>query len=273
MSFEQVFTMPAFEGLREARRYAEKNGGSDFQSTIEIIAKVGVDSDTFDFEGAALLEEIVPQDTDPSGTSFYQHCIYASILHYEPTWMKNITLGRRRFTSKLKKDQASLFRVAGLMASPPSMDVIDWWDELSAQVRFRRSAGNHERGRKAEELTIQFEQNYLQGIGISRPPEWIALEDNTAGYDVLSYKPSAYAPVNHLIEVKSTIASPLRFHVTRNEWKKAEDADDDAYEFYVWDLQKKPPQLHRLSASDIAPHIPTDNGSGKWEDVIVPVRP
>lgn len=45
-----------------------------------------------------------------------------------------------------------------------------------------------------------------------------------------------------MIEVKSTIASPLRFIVSRNEWEQA-DKFGPAYLFHVWDMQKNPPVL------------------------------
>lgn len=68
---------------------------------------------------------------------------------------------------------------------------------------------------------------------------------------------------NKLIEVKSTISSPLRFFVTRNEWKQAEKVGS-AYLFHIWDMTKEPPILHKRLTPEIAPHIPTDNEKGAW---------
>ncbi|BDV36590.1 protein NO VEIN domain-containing protein [Methylocystis iwaonis] len=53
-------------------------------------------------------------------------------------------------------------------------------------------------------------------LGINMPPVWMAVEDNTAGYDIQSFDMGAEGPVVRLIEVKSTIASPLSFFLSRN---------------------------------------------------------
>jgi hypothetical protein len=92
----------------------------------------------------------------------------------------------------------------------------------------------------------------------------MAIEDNTVGYDVLSYELSQYGLNNVLIEVKSTVASPLRFIVTRNEWDEAQKFGD-AYVFHVWDLDKNPEILHVRTSAQVAPHIPADNQQGKWQ--------
>jgi hypothetical protein len=121
-----------------------------------------------------------------------------------------------------------------------------------------------------ERLTIQHETDRLKRLGVDVPPRWMAIEDNTVGYDVLSYELSQYGLNNVLIEVKSTVASPLRFIVTRNEWDEAQKFGD-AYVFHVWDLDKNPEILHVRTSAQVAPHIPADNQQGKWQNAIIPV--
>ena len=96
----------------------------------------------------------------------------------------------------------------------------------------------------------------------------MSIEDNTAGYDIQSFDPGTEGPVARLIEVKSTIASPLRFWLTRNEWETAKKFGA-AYSFHIWDLQG--PQLHERTANEILPHIPTDNERGRWANVEYPI--
>lgn len=83
---------------------------------------------------------------------------------------------------------------------------------------------------------------------------------------MLSYALVDGTIVNRLIEVKSTIASPMRFRVTRNEWEQA-DKSGAAYSFHIWDMQKAPPILHTRAVEDVRPHIPSDNDAGTWKDV------
>jgi hypothetical protein len=127
-----------------------------------------------------------------------------------------------------------------------------------------------EQAREAEVLTMEYERERLKSLGIEKEPEWKGLDDNFAGYDVLSYDPGKFAPTNRMIEVKSTIASPLRFIVSRNEWEQAVKFGP-AYLFQVWDMQKLPPVLHERTTVQVAAHIPSDNEKGKWKTAEIPL--
>jgi hypothetical protein len=73
-----------------------------------------------------------------------------------------------------------------------------------------------------------------------------------------------------LIEVKSTISSPLRFILTRGEWERAKDGGP-AYHFHIWDMQKVPPILYQRTVLQVAAHIPSDNEKGKWKTAEIPL--
>ena len=73
-----------------------------------------------------------------------------------------------------------------------------------------------------------------------------------------------------MIEVKSTVSSPLRFILTRNEWDHAVKAGA-AYLFHVWDMTMKPPMMHERTVAQVAPHIPSDNEKGKWKTADIPL--
>src|SRR5262249_37569117 len=150
-----------------------------------------------------------------------------------------MTLGRQKFVLKLSRDEQQCFREAGLLARPPSQPVRLWWDRISGQARLAADQIKLEQGRAAEILSISRETERLRRIGIQREPIWISVEDNTAGYDVLSYDSGVVEPTNRLIEVKSTTASPLRFNLTRNEWNKALEFGT-SYHFHIWDMQAVP---------------------------------
>jgi hypothetical protein len=88
------------------------------------------------------------------------------------------------------------------------------------------------------------------------------------GYDILSYDPGLPNPISRLIEVKSTIYSPLRFFITRNEWETAVKFGD-RYFFHIWDLRG--PTLYERTMRDIHPKIPTDNATGRWNNAQIPI--
>ena len=97
-----------------------------------------------------------------------------------------------------------------------------------------------------------------------RLPVWVAIDDNTVGYDILSYERHDEGEINRLIEVKTTRAVPPRMILSRNEWETAARFGA-AFEFHLWNLNFE--KLTIFTVDQIRPHIPTDNGSGKWENL------
>ena len=119
-------------------------------------------------------------------------------------------------------------------------------------------------------MSIDHEIKRLAALGIDKTPEWKGLDDNFAGYDVLSYDTGEFGPVNRMIEVKSTVFSPLRFILTRNEWEQAVKAGP-AYVFHVWDMSKTPAAFYERTSAQVAIHIPSYNEKGKWKTAEIPL--
>jgi hypothetical protein len=267
--------MPAFEGLRILRVYAHQQPDTAPGDLAAIIRSIEADAASYDLEAALFLDRLVPSDAPHQGVGFYRVCLGRVLLIELPEWAKLVTLGRGRFIKRLKaaefRDVCSLFRQARLLDEPPEDDDIAWWDELQSHVRSQQNIEAMKRARASEQLTLQRERDLLRKAGIDTPPRWMAIEDNTVGYDVLSYTNGPYGLLNKLIEVKSTIASPLRFYVSRNEWEQAQQFGE-SFVFHVWDLKPKPPVLHEITVSQVMQHIPSDNKKGKWKTALIPVN-
>lgn len=263
--------MGAFDGLRSIRIEQRRLTGAGLERAVELIRAVDGDATGLDFQAASQLGLLVGEDAPlDDAYVFYRHCIAAVILTRRSSWARSITLGREKLLRQLERDQHQCFRSAKLLDAPPTDDVVKWWDDLTAQVRQARDAKNLENARIAEKQTLDYERARLIRLGIKLEPKWIAIEDNTAGYDVLSYDPGEFGPTNRLIEVKSTVTSPLRFFVSRNEWDQAVKYAA-AYHFHVWNLAIDPPRLYERTVADIQPHIPTDNELGKWTNAVIPI--
>lgn len=265
------FSVGAFEALRCLRVQATQSPSVEPRELSVLIRKVDPDSGGLDFEAAFELDKLVPSDAPHEVPhEFYRICIFQILVRTDPRWGRVITLGRERFVSLLDRDEQQCFRAARLMMTPLDDAVVDWWDCLSGHMRRQTEAQKQERGRIAERLTIDHETRRLKGLGLSLVPRWVAIDDNTAGYDVLSYEPGEVDPVSRLIEVKSSVASPLRFFVTRNEWSKAVEFGD-AYLFHIWDLTSVPPRLHLRTVAQVTPHIPIDQQKGEWATAVIPL--
>ena len=270
ISTERVFSLPCFEGLRLLRRYSEIQPDLGTVELITLIENVEADGTSLDLVASAYLGTLIDNDCPMDGGQFYQTCIKAVLLKHQPIWSKAMRSGRKRFVKTLDKNDQDVFAAAGLMKDPPSQDVVLWWDDVSGHARLISDKIKMVQGRTAELMTLEYERERLATIGITKEPEWPGLDDNFAGYDILSYDQNEFGLVNRMIEVKSTTASPLRFFVTRNEWKQAVKAPE-AYIFYVWDMSKSPAVLYVRTAAEVAPHIPSDNEKGIWTNAVIPI--
>ena len=220
----RVFTMGAFEGLRVLRLRQVSFPDTPLADLAELIRRVDPDGSSHDFDAAFRLDPIVlPAVVAYEVPGFYQHCIEAAIPSFRPLWGRIITLGRSVFTQKLSRDEIQCFRSAGLLEDPPTHQVIAWWDRVAAVARLRSDQEKMTRARQAEKMSLTYEARRLANLSINRNPVWMSIEDNTAGYDIQSFDPGTEGPVARLIEVKSTIASPLRFWLSRHEWGERPD--------------------------------------------------
>lgn len=266
---ERLFTMSSFEGLRLIRRYMSDAPNLSVTEITQAIAVSESDASALDIEAATDLHLIV-DDCELDSHIFYRTCIRGVLLTKLPIWVKTMRLGRQVFVAKLEKDAQSIFESAGLLVNPPGPDVIEWWDTIGHEIKLENDLEKMAQARAAEKLSWDYEKERLMGLGIETDPVWVGLDDNRAGYDVLSYEIGEPENTNKLIEVKSTVASPLRFYVTRNEWTQAQKSRD-SYFFHVWDMQKEPPILYVRTVEQVEPHIPTDNEKGKWSNAEIPV--
>tara|TARA_R110001606_G_scaffold233942_1_gene381529 strand:+ start:30478 stop:31308 length:831 start_codon:yes stop_codon:yes gene_type:complete len=270
ISTERLFSLSSFEGLRLIRSYSVKQPELSISELIALIEKLDPDGLSLDLTAAAYLGELVGQDCRMEGSQYYQTCIKVILIEHQPIWAKAMRSGRKRFVETLDLNDQDVFAAAGLMSDPPSNDVVTWWDDVVGHSRLITDKEKMEQARKAEILSIEHERERLKKLGIEKEPEWPGLDNNYAGYDVLSYDLGQYGLINRMIEVKSTTASPLRFFVTQNEWNQAKKVGD-AYLFHVWDMTKSPPILFIKTVQEIAPHIPTNNEKGAWTNATIPL--
>lgn len=275
-STDRLFSLSCFEGLRLIRQYSRQHPALSPLEVVDLVLSVEADAMSLDMEAAIHLNENVAVDCPLDGEPFYQGCIKAVVVTHQPIWARSMRQGRMRFIHSLvdnpkhRDDDLDVFSAAGLMRNPPSEQVVAWWDDILSHARLAIDIEKMAQARKAESLTIERERQRLAELGIERLPEWKGLDDNYAGYDVLSFDMKDGAEINIMIEVKSTVASPLRFYLSRNEWKTA-DAIGEAYKFHIWNMATDPPQLYERTVEQVRPHIPSDNEKGKWSNADIPL--
>ena len=121
-------------------------------------------------------------------------------------------------------------------------------------------------GRQGERLTLAHEEGRT-----GRKPKWVAVDNNEDGYDVLSIVDMGDQR-SLSIEVKSsTMGFSGAFHVSRNEWERAEETD--SHTFHLWAMfSNRDPSLAVIPPHEMRSHIPSDQGSGSWESVEIPFK-
>lgn len=271
ISPDRLLAFPCTECLRVVRIYREKNPGIETEELIASIKTVEADAGSFDFEAAISLDADLADGVILDGAEYYRACITTVVTRYQPAWARAMSQGRERFANSLTSDMAAVFTAAGIADEPAPPDFVDWWDGLSGAVRLERDLNKMLQARAAERLTMEMEEQKLEELGLSDKPKWIGLDDNFAGYDVLSFEMKDNKKLPLMIEVKSTVQSPLRFILTRNEWDTALDVGE-RYIFHVWDMAPDTPRLYPLTVNEVMPHVPQDGDAGKWTAVQIPLK-
>jgi hypothetical protein len=257
--------MSAMEAVIGISRYLADHPESNDAEAVTALRRSDADYAAADYETGLELHVLFAGSVDFSDpTTGLRSALNLLIELHGPWWVRLAPYGRQRVAGALTKDELQTFRAAGLMDVPPSDVVVTWWDNLAAGARQFLDEQLTEQGRYAETLSLKYEASRLSELGIEEAPKWIAIEDNAAGYDILSYDLSEHGLINRLIEVKSTVSVVPRLFLTRNEWEAALRFGA-SYHFHIWSLPAE--VLTIKSAVELTPDIPTDSGQGRWEQV------
>ncbi|HZQ24848.1 MAG TPA: DUF3883 domain-containing protein [Terriglobales bacterium] len=258
-----LFSMSAFSGLIALRTYSAAHPELLPQDIIAALKRVSPDDGYHDYDAALVLHGwIGPALTHEDLQLFFRSAISVLIQRINPWWRRLFTIGRDRVRAALNPNELQCFDAAGLFSENPDTDIRAWWDAFQESARSESDARRLEQGREAERLTIEYETKRLSELGIANRPRWIALDDNTAGYDVQSYEKGPVEPIARLIEVKSCVGTAREVFLTRNEWETAVEMAP-YYRFHIWILPDE--ELIELTPADLSPHVPADRGNGLWQ--------
>lgn len=239
--------------------------GHTLNDAIKLISKNRHRAASLDFEsainaGASLGWTEILEPSAGGLRTFIRHYIRSE----EPWWAKIIPHGRSKLLSILDSDIVQCFREAALLDARPSDSALEWWDEMSAIARAEADIERMKNARTAERLSLDYETSRLRSLGITQEPEWKSIEDNSLGYDILSYDVQHDSLIRKMIEVKSTTTGYI--YISRNEWRNAQSSKGRTF-FHIWKVPEW--ELSVKTSEDIAESIPQDCGSGHWQEVII----
>lgn len=198
---------------------------------------------------------------------------YQQLIEFEaevgPTWLAVLPRGRRALRDALPTDAGECFRRAGAFDDNPAPEAVAFLDRLANIARAHANLTLIESGREAERMSFELEVARCSQMASAPPVEWVALDDNAAGYDILSSRLVNGRPSPKLVEVKSCRGRPLRLILTRNEWDTA-CRHHEAYTVHFWDMQEA--RLHELSWGDLRSHMPIDQGDARWDSATLNLK-
>ncbi|MFC5429455.1 DUF3883 domain-containing protein [Paraburkholderia denitrificans] len=217
--------------------------------------------------GTAILEALGP--AVESAHKSYQLLIEMEARRSVPTWLTVLPRGRLAFRDVLTADVHECFRRAGAFSAHPTRDAVEFLDRLANMARAQANLALVESGRTAERKSFDLEVARCATISGAPPVEWVALDDNSAGFDIRSSRCVDGQARPKLIEVKSCRSSPLQMIVTRHEWQTA-CRNRDSFVVHLWDIATD--QLHELSWEYLQHHMPVDQGNGHWDNATLILR-
>lgn len=187
---------------------------------------------------------------------------HATLL--SPPWLQGARTGRNR-TLTFAPVGVRQVLVEAAVAEGTDQEVVAFWDQLAALARGQRDERLNSIGRMGERLTMERE-----AARTGSTPRWAAIDSSADGYDILSIV-AADDPSPLSIEVKTTTIGPAgELIMTRHEWDTATAAP--AHRFDIWDVSRRQaPRSACIGVDAMAAHVPTDHGSGLWEQVAIPI--
>lgn len=269
MTAESYFQISIINGALEIVRHRQQYPDVSIVDAVRQLQASPYHLSQYDYSSAVQLAEAIGWDAfnpHPDRHTELRTTLLNLALRTKPLWASSSFLGREQVLRLLSEDQKQCLEYARLLEVPPGLKVIQWWDQLASAFRVNNEDRKIETGREGERLTIEYERKRLAAEGIDdHEPVWKSIDDNTLGYDILSYEKGDIGNIEEImIEVKASIYEPVRFIVTRNEWETAE-ANARTYRFYIWNLARE--RLNVLNMSHLAKHIPKDSGTGRWLQV------
>lgn len=251
-------------GIRLARVHKEMPdlGFEDIRQRISVGAagQLGVD-----FPGAEALIKAHGWDFFsplPDDDSAMRETLDSIYVIYPPVWRTLAIKGRDAVKEGIEIDEWLCLEIAGL-SEAISQDVISWWDMHAQLARHEIDEKKLRTGREGELRSFEFESIKLQPHNLT--PIWASLQDNSLGYDILSFNIES-GMSDCYIEVKSS-QSPYRpffVYLSEGEAKFAEENAEN-WMLHYWNPETDEPVV--FTWDQIRRHLPKNQNSGKWTNV------
>jgi len=199
--------------------------------------------------------------------------LYTMIKVLNPPWKNILRQGRSLFFDYVNElhDGGNIIQVFSYAElSDETEESVKWWKLISNLSDLEEFNNREKLGLEGEILTIKYEKKVLKELGIAKSPSHIAAVDNSAGYDISSWRNTEEGEVYEVyIESKMSSLKPPRFYLTRNEYETSL-IKSDKYCVYMWNTDQIPgDEPQKFFTQWLQKNTPIDNGDGEWTEVLI----
>ena len=246
------------ENLEEAKKLAEISNPSkskyDFDSAFNLISEYGQEYFT------------IREDNE---VKILRSNLFQIIVALNPDWIKKVELGRDFVFNAINtlpndtegREIMHTFKVCKLK-DENDIDTVLWWKRLSEN--YRNNYFNIQKGIDGEFLTLRYESKKLNELNINRQPLLKSIDDETLGYDVLSFR--SLSNELHEIYIEAKFSNNNQFFLTKNEWSAANKYKEN-YFIYFWDGVADLPKI--IKFDELREYILDDKENSTWDKLII----
>ena len=196
--------------------------------------------------------------TQPTPAAALREMVIQLVADVRPSWTRLAMRGRAAVLEYAPPEVVQCLVESGL-AHSVDFATVGWWDRLSVADRSETDQDRLDEGRHGERLSYEYEC-----LRTGFEPRWVALENSTTGYDLLSVVSGTdSAPL--VIEVKTTTRawSAGKLWLTRNEWSILSRSDHA--KLHLWGIAGECLQFGAVEVNSLSAQIPVNQGAGEWE--------
>lgn len=259
-----LISMSVFTALKRVRTKRIEFPDLTFWDSANLCMQTCSDGTPHDYARAEELDIFLPHEIvnldDPKEI---RRALDSIISGHSYSWVFFFPSGREAVRNALTRNEYQVFRNAELFKEIPSIEIITWWDTIANKFRTSSIDNSY---REAEFRTLELEREFLREAQCPHEPSWVALDDNSLGFDIRSYRYYGSEWIPFPIEVKSTVGNRIRFYLTRNEADLAFRMKNN-YALHFWTPTATKPIV--FSAEEISSNIPVENGKGSWQTLLI----
>ena len=267
------FTISVLEGIRLLLTSFENNYNENLDHAKKLAEISNPSKSKYDFDSAYKLISTYGEEyftiKEDNEINILRSNLYKLIIALNPNWVYKVNLGRDFVFNAISTMESQIesseilhtFKVCKLKNSI-DINTVLWWKNLSEF--YRNNQTNIEKGIDGEFLTLRYENNKLNQLHINKQPLLKSLDDETLGYDVLSFRKSENTIYEIYIETK--FSSNNQFFLTKNEWSAAKKYKDN-YFIYYWDGISSNPRIIKFEG--LTNYILDDKENSTWDKLVI----